>query len=396
MVGHGLRWRGFIGCGLGLWVVLGQMAFNRETRAAEGNGIEASQVIGGIPFEEVDAHWEGALRDSVLTVEGRLPGMEENARYELRMSLNDGVWESEGSFSLPLSRVEDLSSLLESVPGMDGISGSGNVALVATMVGRGKELKWEGRLTVDDLSLEHEGLDLSVDKLSVEVDWAFSDGEVTTGPGQVATIQGIEWEQVRVGAGELVFGLVSENEWRIGPLALDWAGGHLSAEEVVMNPKKPDVSVKLNAEGIRLDDLLAFTPEVRGRGDGIIDGQIGLRIRPGAVGLEPGYLALRAGSPGRLRIPQRPWFTEEMSPEASNYENLRMVERALEDLELTRFSLDFLSEQSPDVPLRLVIEGKPLVEGVPAPSVSLTLQVHGPVRELGTWLLSPAVRIGVK
>lgn len=360
--------------------------------ASEG----AATTVFGIPFEEIVATWEGGLNESTLVVEGRLPGVEARVRYEHRFGEGSGEGEVVGRLKLPPSRVADVSPLLVRFPALAGLTGGGTIGLAAAMTGSGDETRWEGILQLSDLSVEQAKPDLGVFGLAGTVRWFFSDGAFTSARGQRLTFESVRWDEVRTGGGELEFAVASAREWRVDRIGLDWAGGHLSAGGVTFDPADPDVMVRLRAEGIDLGELLRLAPAFRGRGEGIIDGELSLRIHSGGFGLEPGHLALRAGSSGRLQLPEQAWFTRNMSPGQPNYENLRMVERALGDLEVRRFRLDFLSEATPDVPLQVTIEGRPLAKDVPAPSVTLTVNVHGPIRELGSWALDPGVRIGVQ
>lgn len=356
---------------------------------------DAMASVWGIPFEEIDAFWEGGLKDWAFVVEGRLPGVETLARYEHRMSLGPRGWHSEGHLTLPPSRVANVAPLLTRFPALAGLSGSGTVGLTATITGRGKDKKWKGVLHLRDVSLEDQELKLSVEGLAGTLTWAFADGAFTSDPRQVLRFGELAWDEVQTRNGHIEFDLASKEEWRLERMTLDWAGGHLSADGLTLNPKALDVKVRLKADGILLEELLRLAPEFKGTGEGIIDGELSVRIHSEGVGLEPGHLALRAGAPARLQLPKRSWFTDDMSPEQASYDNLRMVERALEDLELSLFRLDFLSEEGRKAPLQLTIEGKPMAEDVPAPSVKLMLNVHGPLQELSSWALDPGVKIGV-
>lgn len=352
---------------------------------------EVATTVFGIPFEEIVATWEGGLNESILVVEGRLPGVEAPARYEHRIGGGSG-----GRLELPPSRVADVAPFLGRFPALAGLTGSGTIGLTATMTGNGEGIRWEGTLQLEDLVLEQPERDLAVSGLGGSLNWFFADGTFTSAPRQRLKFESLRWDEIRTEGGELEFALLSAREWRVDRFGLDWAGGHLSAAGAAFDPTDPDVTVRLRAEGIGLAALLRLAPAFRGRGKGIIDGELSLRIHADGFGLEPGHLALRPGSSGRLQLPEQAWLTGDMSPDQPNYENLRMVERALGDLELRQFRLDFLSEATPGVPLQVTIEGRPLAKDVPAPSISLTLNVHGPIRELGSWALDSGVRIGVQ
>lgn len=365
---------------------------------AGDSGDAAMPTVWGIPFEQVEASWEGGLKSWTCLVKGRLPGAETLATYEHRMRLGPDGWESTGELTLPSSRLAEAGALLGRFPGLADVTGSGTVGLTARVTGTGKEKRWEGVLHLEDVDLFHPAYGVSVEGLGGTFTWVYAEGGFTSAPEQLLCFDSIGWEEVVARNGEIEFGLISPEHWQLDRLVLDWAGGQLAAADVVVNPKAPNVAVRLGATGIRLEELLKLAPELQAQGEGTIDGQLSLRVRPDGLGLEPGHLALRPGSSATLHLPRRAWLTNEMSPDHPRYEKLLLVERALEDLELKKFRLEILSSRAPEVPLLLTIEGQPLAEGVPVPAIGLTLKIYGPIEELGNWALDPGVgvRVGLR
>jgi hypothetical protein len=329
-----------------------------------------------------------------LTAQGRLPGTDLAVHYEQRFNVVTDGKELGLSLSMPIGKVEDLVPLLAHFPALAGIGGSGRIGFWATVAGQGEDRRWKGRLELEDVFLEHEKIGLRLEGLTGVLDWTFAGGEFRTEPGQIVALEGWNWGDVTGQRARFEFEMVSASEWRFGPLTVDMAGGQLRAGQVSLDPAAPDFMVGLTVEGICLKEGFQMAPELEIEGEGLVDGQVGVRYRRGRVELEGGVLGLRAEVPARLRLAPQAWFTEGMSPQNPKFKNMQTIERALEDLELHDLRVEILSEQPPGLPLRVVVAGRPLMDGIDARAVRLTLQVHGPVAELGSWLLQPEVRMG--
>jgi hypothetical protein len=350
----------------------------------------------GMRFEELEVQWEGGLREGVLTARGRLEGVEHPVRYQQRMRRQGAGWVLEAELQVPASRVEDVSRLGALIPALQEWRGGGTLALEATFTKEGEEWTGSGALRLTDVRLEYPETGLTVDGIYGNFHWRFAEGLFQTPPRQVFTFASIRWGEMETGAGELEMQLISPDELRVELAVVHWAGGRISTGDFSFDPANPDVSINLYANGVQLARLLALLPDFEARGEGVIDGQFRIRLRQEGVRLEPGQLSLRPGVAARLQLPQRAWFTEGMSPRQSNFENLRLVERALEDLSLTQFRLDFLPDEEGQPDLRLHLSGQSASRDMPVAPVSLTLNVHGPVQDIGNWFLNPRVRLGVQ
>ncbi len=348
-----------------------------------GAGISGAEVL---RFEDFEAVWEGGLADGEMVASGRLAGIAEPFRISQRMRRAGDDWGLEGEISLPDSRV-DFGAVSAAIPGGADWGGEGEVGLRARFSGKPGEWEASGTISLRGARLENAEMGLTVSGIGGELAWEFGDGGFSTPPGQVLTFSRIAVEGMEAGPGELAFRLVSLEELRVELAVLHWAGGRLSAGDFAFRPGRPDFSVRLFAAGIQLAELLAMTPELGAKGTGVIDGELEIGIRPGGVRLEDGALLLRSEEAARLELPQRAWFTGGMVPGRGNYENLRLVERALEDLELERFRLAFLGGEEGEPDLRLEIGGRPGAPDLPETPVSVTLNVFGPVREIGNWFL---------
>lgn len=364
--------------------------------APEDVSPEAAALARRLEFEALEVNWTGGLREHVLVVVGRFQGVENPLRYAQRMRRDGGGWVVEAEVELPPSRIDDLSLLAAAFPAMADWSGSGRVGLTASLDRGDHGWGGAGTLTILDARLDRQEGGFGVDGLNGTVQWEWREGIFSTPPGQVLTFSSIGWDDVEAGAGEVELQVVGPEEVRVELAVVHWAGGRLSTGGFAINPAAPDVAIRLHADGIRLERLLELVPDLQAEGEGTIDGQLGLRIRGETVRLEPGQLSLRPGAAARLHLPSRAWFTEDMSRRDPSYENLRMVERALQDLSLSRFRLDFLPAEEGEPELRLEISGQPASRDLPAAPINLTVNVHGPIQDIGNWLLHPRVRMGIR
>lgn len=347
-------------------------------------------------FEALEVDWRGDIHNHVVTVHGRFEDLGAPVHYEQRVRQEEGRWVTTGDLTIPPSRLESLEFVQKLVPALADWEGGGTVGFTATLEKAGEGWQASGTLSLSEVVLRHEPTQIEVAGVHGRIHWRFADGIVSTVPGQVLTFSSIQWEDVETGAGEAEWQLLSPEQLRVDLAVLHWAGGRISAGQFSFNPTEPDVSVLLHAHGVRLEELLTMLPKFEARGEGVIDGRLSLRIRPDGVRLEPGQLSLRPGVTARLQLPPRAWFTEGMSPGQPNFENLRMVERALEDLSLSHFRIDFLSPEEAEADLRLQIAGQSAAKDLPAAPINLTLNVHGPIRDLGNWFLNPRVSMGLQ
>lgn len=363
-------------------------------RPEEFPGREGQTLVWGLPFDVIEARFEGGRIDSVLTAEGRLPGTDLVVQYEQRFnSVEDG--EGTGaSLLLPMGYVRNVAPLVVHFPALAGMDGSGQIGFWATVTGRGEDRRWTGRLELKDVFLEHEKSELRLEGLSGVLDWTVVGGEFKTQPGQLLVIDSWNWGEVTGQRARLEFEMVAAREWRIGPLTMDIAGGQIRVGRVSLNPADPNFRVGLTADGISLAEGFQMAPELEIEGEGLIDGQVGVRVRDGKIEMEAGFLGLRPEVAARLVFSPRPWFTGGMSPQNPKFRNLQTMERALEDLELHDLWVEILPKPTPGASFRVGLAGRPLLDGIDAPAVKLTLQVHGPVAQLGGWLLQPRIWMG--
>jgi hypothetical protein len=362
-------------------------------RADELSGGEGQPLIWGLPFDVIEARVEGRRSDSVLTAKGRLLGTDLVVQYEQRFNSGEDGTESVVSLAMPVGDVRDLASLLGHFPSLAGFDGGGQIGFWATATGRGEDRRWKGRVEIKDVFLKHEKSELRLAGLSGVLDWTVLGGEFKTAPRQLLVIDCWKWGEVAGQRAWLEFEMVSGGEWRIGPLTMDIASGQIRVGRVSLNPADPNFRAGLTADGISLAEGFQMAPELEIEGEGLIDGQVGVRVRHGKVEIESGFLGLRPEVSARLRFSPRPRLTGGMSPQNPKFRNLQTIERALEDFELNDLWVEILPNLPPEAAFKVGVEGRPLLDGIEAPVVKLTLQVHGPVAQFGSWLLQPKIRM---
>lgn len=371
---------GFVGC-LG-----GSLAF--------AAGPPEATMPEGLVFQDLELVWEGGLSEGRLVGTGRLEGVEHAFQLSQETGRDENGLVMKGEMELPESRV-DLGKFLAIFPATADWKGEGIVGIRVKAERKEGEWSGSGRVTLREVRLENEPMGMVLRDLAGTLDIRFAEGKIFTPPGQVLTFAGIDAENVMTGPGELEFQLVSAEELRVELAVLHWAGGQLSAGGFSFQPTRPDFSVRLFASGIELGQLLSQASALGARGTGLIDGDIEVEIRPDRVKVKGGKLFLRSEVEAKLELPPRAWFTKGMSSKEASFKNLQRVERALEALNLDRFEIKFAPDGEDEPDLRLQIGGRSSSPDLPVTPISLTLNVYGPVRDLGNWFLSPEVSIGM-
>ncbi len=346
----------------------------------------------GIQLTDTDLTWRGTPSAGEVTLSANLPEIANRLLVEQRLVREETGWRATGAATLPRGRVSGLAVVEPFLTAVPGLTGSGWLsAKVENDFRLDEPPRFTGEIHLEDFTLR-DAENRRADGVSLPLGFVFSAGEFRTGSPARLEFDTLSVGDWTAGPGRVQFTFHLPESVRVESARINWAGGVLSADPFAFRPAQPEFTVTLDASGVELGQLLAMVPDLSGRGEGILDGRLRLRAAPERLQIETGLLRLR-GDNGRLRLPNRSWFSAGMSPGNIAHDQVTTVERALENLLLKQFRLDFLAEEEPGVPLRITLEGQPLDQTIRVPSINLTINVHGPVRELANWALGPDMRI---
>lgn len=134
-------------------------------------------------------------------------------------------------------------------------------------------------------------------------------------------------------------------------------GGHCRMPPFRWDTRSDTLEAVLELEQIRLDRLADLLPRFDGSMEGNINGRVPLRLDAGRFSLGASTLRLDRSRPARLRYPADGLLTKGVSPDSDRYEQLELIEEALEDLKLTELVVDLYPPDQPQTPVRLRLEG---------------------------------------
>ncbi|MFP6854413.1 MAG: YdbH domain-containing protein, partial [Opitutales bacterium] len=127
----------------------------------------------------------------------------------------------------------------------------------------------------------------------------------------------------------------------------DFLGGKLRIKPTRFNLFADQLSLAFEVEVERIDaeELVKTMPGFEGELRGLISGSIGLTDRDGDWNyLGGGFLELMAAPKGYLSYPTDGLLTEDLDPKSSSYKKSRLVELALQDLNVAKLRLEFMED----------------------------------------------------
>ncbi|WP_269522818.1 intermembrane phospholipid transport protein YdbH family protein [Coraliomargarita parva] len=154
-------------------------------------------------------------------------------------------------------------------------------------------------------------------------------------------------------------------------------GGRLEVEPLhfSIQPQSWEIDSQVRLDQIDLDALASMVPQFKGRVQGRVSGSLDLAWRDGLI-LAGGNLRLPSEqSTAHLSYPVEGLLTGGMSPQSSGYEQYRMAEKALGDLTISRFDLQFFPGGSEHKPVQLKFVGESLQDNTRVP-LDFTLNVN--------------------
>jgi hypothetical protein len=169
-------------------------------------------------------------------------------------------------------------------------------------------------------------------------------------------------DRIRYGdyeASELVFRIA-----RLGDLVFEGElvsatvlGGRARVPPVRWNPRTTELDVALEFEQISLRSLAALIPHFAGSIEGGLSGRLPIHWDGDHFAVGATILRLDRSQPARLRYPTKGVLTRSAAPGSDRYQQLQMVEVALEDLRLTDLAIELYPPDQPQTPIRLRLEG---------------------------------------
>lgn len=133
--------------------------------------------------------------------------------------------------------------------------------------------------------------------------------------------------------------------------------------------------IKLELKNIDLSTLAEAVPQFDGKLEGKSSGNLNIAMTPSGLNILGGGLGLDEGLPAHLSYSMRGLLTQGLKPGTAAHTQYQLAEKALEDLSLQRFQIDFFPNADTTKPIRLTFFGESNQEGTIVP-VDYTLNVN--------------------
>lgn len=223
---------------------------------------------------------------------------------------------------------------------------------------------------------------LAVTAEGIEADFEFTDlAPITTKPGAVR-IREIQAGQLVLRDLDAEVALAGGGKISVNRASFQALGGTVATEPFNYFPNLRALEAVVLLEGIRVEDVMALTPNLPAKASGRVNGRFPLRIDGSGLRLGTGWLQLKPGIYAEIRLNAAGLLTGGASPGSPGYAVLKKVESGLLKLKITEMRLDIRPPNAPpgrSAQLHLV--GEPVDPEVKAP-VILDLNVNGPLEKL--------------
>jgi hypothetical protein len=205
-----------------------------------------------------------------------------------------------------------------------------------------------------------------------------SSHEIRTNLVTVDLIKFREYEvtDVTLGAARL-----SRAEFQIELMEAQWLDGQLRSTPITVGPNLKKVEAVLELQQVSLAKLSKLIPQFSGSIEGALNGRLPLQFEAGRFSLGAATLRLDRDRPARLQYPADGLLTKGIPPDTDRHEQLKLIEEALQDLQLTELRLDLQSPDHPQSPVRVRLEGTFSSAKAIIP-VKFNLNVNGDVDEV--------------
>ena len=164
--------------------------------------------------------------------------------------------------------------------------------------------------------------------------------------------------------GKIDFNLLPTGEKIIKSLELKAFGGLLSVEETSLEDNLDHFELKALASGLNSQDLLELFEDLDARMDGNLSGLLTIRNDPvRGWDFYGGSLSLDSSDMAKLYLNTHGMLTEGLEPKSSEYKNMYLLERALQDLSLEALSVLFKVLDDGERVVEMNVRGESDVDG---------------------------------
>ena len=164
--------------------------------------------------------------------------------------------------------------------------------------------------------------------------------------------------------GKIDFNLLPSGEKVVHSFQLNAFGGLLSVDETYLEDSLDHFELKVRASGLNSQDLLTLFEDLDARMDGNLSGLLTIRNDPvRGWDFYGGSLSLDSSEMAKLYLNTHGMLTEGLEPKSSEYKNMYLLERALQDLSLEALSVLFKVLDDGERVVEMNVRGESDVDG---------------------------------
>ncbi|HLF10439.1 MAG TPA: YdbH domain-containing protein, partial [Gammaproteobacteria bacterium] len=306
-----------------------------------------------------------------------------------RQSLNWGDgFTFNGTYSTEVIDLASAGSFGGLAPELEGITASGKASVSGALRLGPNGFEAGARVEFESAGFVWPGDQYAFSGISGVVDLD-SLRPLHAGDGQRITIATAKFKDITFTDGTVEFGIPAADSMSVTRLDARTLGGKLAAAPFAFDPRDPKPETRIRLDGLRLNEVLAFFPDVPATAEGRIVGEIPVAWDGERVAFGAGYIDLQPGELGHvtfdydIRV-----LTQGRQPDQFMYAALRRVEKAIRDLHFDRLRIDLHPTGTPGRSMQIRMAGVPTTDDVRAP-VELDINIDAPLDRFIKWGTNP-------
>jgi len=268
-------------------------------------------------------------------------------------------WDLAGIFEI---KSADLKEPIDNggimVEAMDGISMTGKVAMKMDFT-VGGEKDFDGVLTAamlgGTLTFEDDGPVL--DGVKGDIRLSSMKEKQTAGYHRV-TATDIKAFDIEMTNARLDYQMLPNGDIKLRSIALKALGGNVWLDPFVLPGDDSDYKFKVRMKHLSLAQLAALFPEFNGRIIGSIDGLLPMQCKNGDFMPQRGGMYLTPGKGAKLIYDAGNKFSGGLDPKGREYQQMKMVEDSLKNLELRVLSIRLFDPRDKDKAVVMKLQGQ--------------------------------------
>jgi len=268
--------------------------------------------------------------------------------------------------------------LAEAIPAAQGVTASGHIRAMGNTRMGPDGFGGDARLQLEDVGLRWQKEEAAVEGISGEI-VLDSLSPLRTRSSQRLTFSDAGVEDLKVSDGVIEFEMPSSELVEVARLEAKTLGGNISASPFAFNPLDPRPASRVRLDGVRLEQLLAFFPDIPARASGPIMGELPVSWDGRQIAFGSGYIDIQPGEIGRIQFDYDVRLLTSSTDRGDVlYGVKREIETSVRDLHFDRLRIDLYPKDVPGRSAQIRLVGVTASDRIHAP-VQLDVNIDAPL-----------------